>query len=264
MKRIFQYMFLALILSMVSFSLDSCRKKGIIDDDVLSQIYAEMLMTDQWINSTTGIRLVADTSLVYEPILRKYGFTSEDYRNTVEHYLKDPEEYADIMKGTIDILDERLVELKRLKGIQQQDKDRQAFIKKVGKDARVDQAWMFVDKLKDERYGKIDSLSIVWDSLAYSYKMVSVPWSERSEKADSLSARDSLPSLDSLYVLDSLAVLDSLPALDSLSVKDSLPKRDSILNLETVRKPMSLRGVDKSVLRKNASLNVSDSLSKVK
>ena len=167
------------------------------------------------------------------------------------------------MKGTIDILDERLVELKRLKGIQQQDKDRQAFIKKVGKDARVDQAWMFVDKLKDERYGKIDSLSIVWDSLAYSYKMVSVPWSERSEKADSLSARDSLPSLDSLYVLDSLAVLDSLPALDSLSVKDSLPKRDSILNLETVRKPMSLRGVDKSVLRKNASLNVSDSLSKV-
>ena len=39
----------------------------------LAEIYAEMLVTDQWITSTPGVRREADTSLVYEPILEKYG-----------------------------------------------------------------------------------------------------------------------------------------------------------------------------------------------
>ena len=174
MKRIFQYIFIALTFSVMSFSLNSCRQKGVIDEDVLSQIYADMLMTDQWISSTAGVRLVADTSLVYEPILKKYGHTSADYRSSVEHYLKDPEDYADIMKGTVDILEKRLAELRKLKGEQMQDKERLDFIKKIAKDIRLSGEWIYVDRLTDERYGMVDSLSVVWDSLSYCYTMTSV------------------------------------------------------------------------------------------
>lgn len=245
MKRIFQYIFIALTFLVASFSLDSCRKEGVIKEDVLSQIYAEMLMTDQWINSTAGVRLIADTSLVYEPILKKYGHTSADYRISVEHYLKDPEEYADIMKGTVKILDKRLTELRKLKGEQQQDKERLDFVKKVAKDIRLSREWMFVDKLSDERYGMVDSLSVVWDSLSYCYNMVSVPWSERKEGVDSLSASDSIPALDSLQVLDSLALSDSL------EVRDSLPQLDTVVNFESVRKQIPMNGFEMSKLKKN-------------
>lgn len=250
MKRIFQYIFIALTFLVASFSLDSCRKEGVIKEDVLSQIYAEMLMTDQWINSTAGVRLIADTSLVYEPILKKYGHTSADYRISVEHYLKDPEEYADIMKGTVEILDKRLTELRKLKGEQQQDKERLDFVKKVAKDIRLSREWMFVDKLSDERYGMIDSLSVVWDSLSYCYNMVSVPWSERKEGVDSLSASDSIPALDSIPPLDSLQVLDTLALPDSLEVVDSLPQLDTVVNFESVRKQIPVKKFDMSKLKK--------------
>jgi hypothetical protein len=242
---------MALTLSVVSFSLDSCRQKGVIEEDVLSQIYAEMLMTDQWISSTAGVRLIADTSLVYEPILKKYGYTSADYRNSVEHYLKDPEEYADIMQGTVEILDRRLAELRKQKGEQQLDKERLDYIKKIAKDIRLSREWIYVDKLTDERYGMIDSLSVVWDSLSYCYTMVSVPWSERKERVDSLSANDSISALDSIPALDSLQVLDSLALPDSLEVRDSLPQLDTVVNFESVRKQIPMNGFDMSKLKKN-------------
>ena len=49
----------------------SCRKDEtkVIPRGKLAKIYAEMLVTDQWITTTPGIRMIADTSLVYEPIL---------------------------------------------------------------------------------------------------------------------------------------------------------------------------------------------------
>ena len=249
---------MTLTFSVMSFSLGSCGQNDVIEEDVLSQIYAEMLMTDQWISSTAGVRLVADTSLVYEPILKKYGHTSADYRSSVEHYLKDPEDYADIMKGTVDILEKRLAELRKLKGEQMQDKERLDFIKKIAKDIRLSGEWIYVNRLTDERYGMVDSLSVVWDSLSYCYTMTSVPWSERKERADSLSATDSIPALDSLALSDSLA----LP--DSLQVPDSLPQLDTVVRFESARKPIPVNGFDMSKLRKNGSLNVSDSLTKVK
>ena len=237
MRRIYQYILLALTLSVVSLSLHSCGKKGVIDEDVLSQIYAEMLMTDQWINSTPGVRLIADTSLVYEPVLKKYGYTSAEYRNSVEHYLKDPEEYSDIMLETMSLLDKRLEELKVLKAEKEKEKNRQAFIKKIGRDVNFDKSWIFVDRLKDERFGSIDSLSLVWDSLSRTYKMSFVPWAERS---DSVAVKDSLSQLDSLQVIDSLLVRDSLHVIDSLHVKDSIADRPKGENLRNIMKKMNV------------------------
>ena len=255
MRHIFQYIILAMTLSVISFSLNSCGRKNVIEEDHLAHIYAEMLMTDQWINATPGARLIADTSLVYEPILRKYGYTSEDYRNTVEYYLQDPDDYADIMKMTVDILDARLVELRKLKDIEQEDKVRADFLKKVAREIKLDNAWLFVDRLKDERYGMIDSLSVELDTLTYTFRMVSVPWSEKP---------------DTLQVSDSLAVLDSLPPVDSLDVKDTLPTLDTIRQLDFPDDPVKssktkvLRHPDKSLFKKNSLKKSKDSLSIVK
>ncbi len=94
----------------------SCGKDGarVIPRSVLAKIYAEMLVTDQWIAYEPSVKHVADTSLVYEPILEKYGYTSEDYRKSVEHYLDDPDRFSRIFRSASEILDARIRELKEL------------------------------------------------------------------------------------------------------------------------------------------------------
>ena len=83
MRKVLQHFVVLLSLAAVSFS--SCNMGGekVIPRAKLSRIYAEMLMTDQWIQATPGVRLIADTSLVYAPILESYGYTTEDYMRSV-------------------------------------------------------------------------------------------------------------------------------------------------------------------------------------
>ena len=93
--------------------LSSCTGDGgkVIPRSKLAEIYAEMLITDQWISDTPGVRRTADTSLVYEPIFQKYGYTTADYRTSVDRYMDDPERFSRILRTTVQILDKKMVQL---------------------------------------------------------------------------------------------------------------------------------------------------------
>lgn len=104
----------ALVLASAAFV--SCgREEKVIPKDELSEIYAEMFLMDQWIFSHPEARRSADTSFVYEPIFEKYGYTSDDYRASMDYYLKDPDKYARILRETSVILETRLKELRQEK-----------------------------------------------------------------------------------------------------------------------------------------------------
>ena len=107
---------LAVALSAVVF-LASCGRDDaeVIPRDDLAKIYAEMLLTDQWIITTPNIRLIADTSLVYAPIFQKYGYDTDDYIKSVNHYMDDPERFAKILRETGEILDARMTYLENRK-----------------------------------------------------------------------------------------------------------------------------------------------------
>lgn len=108
--KIFKHIF-PVVLALVLFSSCSGEKSKVIPRGDLAEIYAEMLMTDQWIASHPELRKKADTSLVYEPILQKYGYTTQDYVLTMDKYMDDPERYSRILRTTGEILDSRLKEL---------------------------------------------------------------------------------------------------------------------------------------------------------
>lgn len=95
----------------------SCsREEGkVIPKAKLARIYAEMFVADQKIGGDTKARSMADTSYVYEPIFEKYGYTSDDYRASMSHYIKDADRYAKILRETSIILEEEIAELKRQK-----------------------------------------------------------------------------------------------------------------------------------------------------
>ena len=74
-----------------------------------------MFVADQRIGSDRKARSMADTSLVYEPIFEKYGYTSDDYRASMAHYIQDADRYAKILRETSAILNAEIRHLKEEK-----------------------------------------------------------------------------------------------------------------------------------------------------
>ena len=111
MKRIFRYV--AAIPAVLVLFLTSCvgNRERVIPRAELAEIYAEMMIIDQWILNTPNVRLIADTSQVYGPILEKYGFDADDYRKSVDVYMDDPERFAKILRETVEILEARYKDL---------------------------------------------------------------------------------------------------------------------------------------------------------
>lgn len=213
-----------------AFASCSNDEADIIPRSKLARIYAEMLVTDQWITSTPGVRMIADTSLVYEPILEKYGYDAEDYRKSVENYMNDPERFARILRTTGEILDKRIVELEELQRLQTlRDK-----LPKIEADFHPDE---FFPYLFDEPYVHYyDSIAFVPDSALWIYRIISI------ERADTI--YDQLR----MIILDSLAAGDTLALTDSLALKDSLMLADSVTKIEDkVLKDSVLRAVKKTI-----------------
>ena len=122
-----------------------------------------MLLTDQWIMNTPNVRTIADTSLVYEPILEKYGYDADDYRKSVDVYMDDPERFAKIFRETVEILsarrDELHAEKERLRHLEQLRMEAEKF--------RPDTKW----EMTKESY---DSLVVEMDSSTWVYRFVRI------------------------------------------------------------------------------------------
>lgn len=239
--------------------ISSCGKDDtkVIPRGKLARIYAEMLVTDQWITSTPGIRKIADTSLVYEPILEKYGYDSDDYRKSIDVYMDDPERFARILRTTGEILDQQIKELEK----EQVLLDMKDKLPKLDYDIR----WRdFFPYLHDEPYVHYyDSISFEPDSVMWIYRLKPI------EKADTIYDRLRMIILSSQVEKDSLALRDSIALADSLVVADSLALRDSIIAKSLPArnlKPKVDREISKNLIREfknklpisNAQENISD------
>ena len=232
----------------------SCRKEGprVIPRGKLSKIYAEMLVTDQWIQNTPRLRTIADTSLVYEPILEKYGYSSEDYQYSVDHYMNDPERFSRILRSTGQILDQQIKVLKRKqKELQELEARRIAASNREIPD--IQDLYTELPPYAERDFS--DTLEVVWDSVAYMFRFRYVPRTDTIYEgvafripSDSLYVADSLQLADSLSVADTLAIKDSVapaakPLVPSPRLKPALLNKQDTVNAKSVRRaePMFLR-----------------------
>lgn len=93
------------VLALLTVLLASCSREGkVIPKSKLSRIYAEMFLADQWLDSHEGERTKADTTLFYDPIFKRFGYTFEDYDASVNYYLSDPQKFSKILKKSSDLL----------------------------------------------------------------------------------------------------------------------------------------------------------------
>ena len=212
MKRYLQH--ILILLAAIMILVPSCKRESprVIPRSKLAKIYAEMFVTDQWIQSKPALRTIADTSLVYEPILERYGYDSEDYQYSIDRYMDDPERFSRILRSTAEILD------KEIKSLQKQQAELKLHEEKKREVANFEiTMFQFYDELisSDGLRGWSDSLDVVWDTIYNAYRFRRIhrtdtiyegPWMIVN---DTLAVSDTMPS-------DSLAVIDSLISVDSI------------------------------------------------
>ena len=237
MKRSFRYV-VAVSAVLVLF-LSSCGRGRVrvIPRDELAEIYAEMMMTDQWILNTPNVRLIADTSLVYDPILEKYGYDSDDYRKSIDVYMDDPERFAKILKVTGEILEGRLKDLE----LKKEEMERLEMLRKEAEKFRPDLDFdeMF-PYFKDEPYVHYhDSLAFEMDSITRIYRMSPV------ELADTV--YDGVRMVIRSVEPDTLAVVDSTVVPEPVQEPD--PEPVLMQELEPIRefRPKTIRNIDNKV-----------------
>lgn len=138
----------------------SCGDRAkVIPRGKLAKIYAEMFIADQWAYSDFQNRRMADTLLVYEPIFEKYGFTSDDYRKSMEYYIKDPDRYARILRVSSVIIEDRIKELKKEKEMLKALSET-----KAATDAFIPEKIYFLTGMADRDLLTVDSISFFIDS----------------------------------------------------------------------------------------------------
>ncbi len=102
------------LIFMAAAFLQSCGRPRLIPRDTLSEMYARMFMTDQWVEEHPDLRQAADSLFVYGEIFDRYGYSPDDYRYSVEEYLREPDKFLVIMDKTKRILQDSLDMVNRL------------------------------------------------------------------------------------------------------------------------------------------------------
>lgn len=195
----------------------------------MAKIYAEMLVVDQWVQLDQAVRKTMDTTLVYEPILEKYGYDSDDYRNSVYKYLDDPERFSRILREAAEIIDKRLVVLRKLKAEEDAKAARSEEMKQYAVEFNAKDRFPY---MYDEPYiHYYDSLAVDLDTLNNEYRFKSV------ELADTI-----YEGVLMIVKADTVAVNDTIPAADSLVIKQEKPVRKPLEKKERpMRKPAYAR-----------------------
>ena len=241
------------------------RNGRVIPRNKMARIYAEMLLTDQWINDNWVQNRSADTSFVYRPILRRYGYDEKDWRKSVSKYIKDPDRYSRILKKSAAMLEAREKELRLrldlINAAERLEQETAGFI--------PERLYWLAGMRNPDNFVE-DGLVFYVDSVGGSewrfdpYRGYDTLFAGPAWK---ISLRDSV-SIDSLSVsVDSLSVdVDSLSvSVDSLSVDvDSLapvvakPAADrAVKKPATENKPAEERAVKKPVTGKDADRRLS-------
>ena len=234
------------------------RNGRVIPRNKMARIYAEMLLTDQWINDNWVQNRSADTSFVYRPILRRYGYDEKDWRKSVSKYIKDPDRYSRILKKSAAMLEAREKELRlRLDLINAAERLEQETA------GYIPERLYWLAGMRNPDNFVEDGLVFYVDSVGGSewrfdpYRGYDTLFAGPAWK---ISLRDSV-SVDSLSVsVDSLSVsVDSLSVdVDSLAPVVAKPAADRAVNKPAAEnKPATDKDVKKPVTGKDADRRLS-------
>lgn len=84
-----------------------CSDKGrVIPEDDFKDLLIEMFIADQWLRENGDARDRADTTLFFEPILNKHGYSFKDYDASLYYYAGEINRFSEITYEAVGKLEE--------------------------------------------------------------------------------------------------------------------------------------------------------------
>lgn len=108
---IFAHMKRVMMLLTLLVAVTACDSFGIISQKKMSKIYYDMYVVDSYLEHMPELRLVADSTYVYEAIFEKYGCDSTGFFKSLQYYLDNPKKMRSILNDAKSMLKEREREL---------------------------------------------------------------------------------------------------------------------------------------------------------
>lgn len=140
----------------------SCGRGRVIPPRKMAQVYADMLLADQWLNDHPELRTQADTTLFYGAVFKAHGYSFKDYDASVNHYMENPAAYAKILKKAAAGLDRRRAATeKRMAALEAERQERLKLMVVIPEEG----LWKRVDAWRDSLAAATDSLLVAADSL---------------------------------------------------------------------------------------------------
>ncbi len=87
---------IVLLFALAAFLAGGCGRARVIPEGKLVDIYVDMFLADQWIRDNSEARRRADTTLFFDPVFEKYGYTFEDYDKSMVYYSAKPDKFSEI------------------------------------------------------------------------------------------------------------------------------------------------------------------------
>ena len=100
----------------------ACQGPRVIPKDTLTDIYTEMFLADRKVQDMDIPRSQMDTMLLYEAIFEKYGYDTDDYQYSLQHYLRDPERFTKVFEGVTKRLEGKIAALDKLIELRDREK----------------------------------------------------------------------------------------------------------------------------------------------
>ncbi len=97
----------SLLLLTLLLILFSCSDRGIIKKEELPPLIADLFIADKALSMDFQRMQSADTMAIYEPVLKKYGYTTEEFLATIDHYLPRPAKLKGFFTKAMEILEKR-------------------------------------------------------------------------------------------------------------------------------------------------------------
>ena len=195
--------------------LAGCSRGKIIPKKTFKKIYAEIFIADQIISEEyNNSKRFLDTTLVYESILEKYGYSAKDYQTSIENYMSDPILFTRVIKASGRIIDAKLktatVELEEYEAELQKQRALENKLEAIH--LYAPEHYYFLVGLSDTSkvFAICDSIKVYVDSTGCGV------WNFDPQKGRDTIFRGPMIIVDTLaFAVDSLAVADTLAVKDA-------------------------------------------------
>lgn len=115
MQKFTSFIYFTLV-SLTVLVFPSCSEKAAIGEKDMAKIISRIYLADQFIDRHPDMMAQSDSMLVYPAIIADFGYTMDEYNQSVEHYLKDGDEFLKLHKDAQVILEKRVEEIDMTSG----------------------------------------------------------------------------------------------------------------------------------------------------